>query len=63
MTKRFQYRQPLIVDHAWNRAALDDIAVHPSPPTQVTLYLTYLEATSNNVAAALLLDYFSYYCQ
>jgi hypothetical protein len=62
MTKRFEYRQPRIVNGSWNRDAEDDIAVHPSPPTQITLYLPYLEATSNNVAAALLLDYFSYYC-
>ncbi len=38
------------------------IAYHPPPPTEVVLYLPNLKATGNNVTAALLLDYFYYYC-
>jgi hypothetical protein len=62
MTKRVEYKQPLIANGSWNHLCDDDIVKHPFPPTEVTLHLRYLEATGNNVAAALLLDYFSYYC-
>jgi hypothetical protein len=63
MTKRVEYKQPLIANGSWNYLCDDDIVKHPFPPTEVTLHLRYLEATGNNVAAALLLDYFSYYCR
>jgi hypothetical protein len=63
MTKRVEYKKPLIANGSWNYLCDDDIVKHPFPPTEVTLHLRYLEATGNNVAAALLLDYFSYYCR
>jgi hypothetical protein len=70
--ERFQYKIPYWDIRKLNRdmtyenlgrvSEEEFIAYHPPPPTEVVLYKPYLKATGNNVTAALLLDYFYYYC-